>query len=300
MTPLLLLLALAPLSTRGDSDLYRRAVTRAVARAQTDLYAAAAPRFEVDHSRWDDPWIVTTEHYEVRSTESYAQARRYADELEFMRREFVALLGPGRNPTRRSQIWIFPSIGDYNTFNADAAEHSSMLGSNYAGQHPEQPVATYQERNATLLGMWITHGAVHQYLDQCFGPQRLLWVEEGLASYFALFWDWSYGASQLEEVEKSRAFVPLERLVRDPIEAYVGNAHARFVELGMLFRFLLDTWESTRNGAAGDPTTGPFQDYLRTVARGQSGEGTEFARIFDEAASLIEDDFKSFEFPQED
>lgn len=285
-----------PESAKPES-LYRRVVGRALERAKANLVAAAD--LDVDHSRWEDPWVVVSEHYEVRSTKSYAQARTIADSSEFLRGEFVKLLGEGTSGgrTTRQKIWILPNISDYNRFgNENGAEHSSMLGSYYASDDPAQPVATYENGNPTQLGMWITHSAVHQFLEQNFGIQRELWVDEGLASYFALFWDWAYGAKELERLEKSRAFIPLARLVRDPLQAYVAKPHEHFIELGMLFHFLLNSCEATRNGATGDPTTGPFQEFLRLAVRGQDVSGTEFMASFEEASDLLEEDFKNFDF----
>jgi hypothetical protein len=296
----LLLLSLIAGPVQGASaakppDLYRRAVARALERAQAEL--ATGLRFDVDHSRWEDPWVVTTPHYEVRTTASYAQAAEVARSLEFMHGEIVKLLGEGRAPAGPRRVWILPSIGEYNRFGEQhGAEHSSMLGCFFAADHPEQPIVSYQNGNATLLGMWLTHGAVHQHLAQGFGPQRELWIEEGLASYFALFWDWSYGARELERIQGTRGFVPLARLVREPLQAYVGQAHERFIELGMLFHFLLNHCEATKNGAAGDPTTGPFQEFLRAAVRGQGVAETEFVQTFEEASELLEQDFKAFPF----
>jgi hypothetical protein len=282
-------------STKHETP-YRRVIARALERTEADLLAAA--KFDVDHSRWQDPWVVTTEHYEVRSTKSYTQARTIADSCEFLRGEFVKLLGEGRGGRQaRQSIWVFPNISDYNRFgNANGAEHSSMLGSYYARDDAAQPVATYENGNPTLLGMWITHSAVHQFLEQSFGPQGEVWIDEGLASYFALFWDWSYGASELERLQKSRTFIPLARLVREPIQAYVAQAQEHFIELGMLFHFLLNSCEATRNGAGGDPSTGPFQEFLRAAVRGQDVSGSEFVKAFQEDAELLEADFRKFDF----
>ena len=294
---LLLLLVSLQSGARARTDgPYGRVVARALERSAAELLAAA--KFDVDHSRWEDPWVVTSEHYEVRSIKSYAQARTIANSSEFLRGEFVKLLGEGRGGrAARHAIWIFPYIGDYNRFgNANGAEHSSMLGSYYASDDPAQPVATYENGNPTLLGMWITHSAVHQFVEQNFGTQREVWIDEGLASYFALFWDWSYGASELERIKKARAFIPLTRLVREPIQAYLGQAHDRFIELGMLFHFLLNSCETTRNGAGGDPSTGPFQEFLRAAVRGQDVSDTEFMQTFEDAPELLEEDFKKFDF----
>jgi len=297
--PVLVLFGLQGSPAAKPADLYRRAVARALTRARTELVAGA--KLDVDHSRWEDPWVVLTEHYEVRSTRSYLQARSIADSSEFLRGEMVKLLGEGRGGrTARQPIWIFPTLAAYKQFGqANGEEHSSMWGSYYANKDPALAVATYENGNPTLLGMWVTHSAVHQFLEQCFGGEHLLWVDEGLASYFALFWDWPYGAAELERLKQAHALVPLTRLVREPIQAYLDKPHDRFIELGMLFQYLLHSCDATKNGAGGDPATGPFQEFLRLAVRGQDVSDTEFATSFEEATALLEEDFKNFDFAKQ-
>jgi len=304
------LLALAPLvappfvspvtATRaplGPEGLYQRALTRALERSQADLLVSLNGLWQ-DHSKWESPWIASSEHYEVRTTDSYTLAAYMAGQLEYMRGEMVKLLGEGSGSNERLPIWILPNLGAFNTVGAQAAEHSSMYGSFYADQVAGGPVATYYVSNRTLLGMWVTHGAVHQFLERSFGVQPPTWVAEGLASYFALYWDWGYGAKELKSLGRNRTYVPIERLVRDGLPAYVNSADQRFIELGMLFHYLLNYCESTRIGAGGDPATGPFRDFLRLAVRGQDTERTEFAKILEEDASSIESDFKGFDFPE--
>src|SRR5262245_66637221 len=99
-----LLLALQGPTAPKPASIYQRVVARAIERAEAGLLDAV--RFDVDHSRWEDPWVVTTNHYEVRTTRSYAQARTIADSAEYMRGEFVKLLGEGRGGrTARQAIW---------------------------------------------------------------------------------------------------------------------------------------------------------------------------------------------------
>lgn len=302
MTPALLLLlaCLQAAPAVRAPELYGRVVKRSTERAQRALLATL--NFEVDHSRFEDPWIVTTAHYELRATVSYAQTKKLAEGLEFVRGEFAKLLGEPKTPHGgRNKIWVLPSFGGYNAFGLQngAEVHSSVLGSYYFAGHAEQPVISYQNGNDVLLGMWITHSALHQYLEQNFGPQSQVWVDEGLASYFALFWDWPYGAARLEELEKSRDYVPLERLLREPLEAYLSKPDPRFIELGMLFHFLLNSCEATKNGATGDPSSGPFQEFLRAAVRGQDVSDSEFTQTFEEASALLEQDFKAFDFAKQ-
>ncbi|NOT31603.1 MAG: hypothetical protein HOP15_14245 [Planctomycetes bacterium] len=293
-----LLLASAQSGAVKPVDFYRSVVARAAERAHAEVRVAL--KFDVDHSRWEDPWVLTSAHYEVRTTHSYAQAAKISRDLEFMYAEFVKLLGEGPAQSAPRRVWVFPTLAAYNVFgNEVGAEHSSLLGTFFANQHPEQPVAAYQNGNPTLLGMWITHGALHQYLEQSFGPQRLTWVDEGLAAYFSLFFDWAYAARELERIERGPSCVSLERLVREPIQAYANLPDDRFIQLGMLFHFLLNFCEATRNGATGDPAAGPFQDSLRAAVRGKDVSEDEFMQSLEEAADLLEEDFKNFDFAKQ-
>jgi hypothetical protein len=144
--------------------------------------------------------------------------------------------------------------------------------------------------------MWVTHSATHQYLEQTFGNAMPTWVSEGLASYFALYWDWEYGKRELRRLIDAGRLVPLRRLVAEPLPAYVGSADARFIELGMLFHFLLNYCEGTKLGAAGDPDDGPFLQFLRASVRGQDTSKLVFVQTVEEAAELLEEDFKDCAF----
>lgn len=288
-----LLLALAPQGARTEAA-YRRVVTQALARAQEQL--AAGSDFAVDHSRWEDPWVLRSPHYEVRTTKSYAQARTLSQSLEFMHAEFEQLLGPAPAREGTFRVWILPDLAAYNQLGNSAGDHSSLLGSFYASEHAERPVASYQSSNATLLGMWVTHSAVHQYLETHHGAGAPTWVAEGLASYFALYWDWAYGTREFERLKLAGKLIPLERLMSEALPAYRAAPEERFLELGMLFHFLLNSCEATRNGATGDPTTGPFQEFLRLAVRGQDTRATDFMLSLEDALELLQEEFEGHVF----
>lgn len=289
-----LALALLPQDT-SPGGAYRRVVTAALSRAQTRLEAGLD--LEVDHSRWDDPWIVRTAHYEVRTTKSRGQAATLAKSLEFMRAEFEQLLGPAPAREERQRIWIVPDLGAYNQLGNDhGGDHSSVLGSFFAQEHPERPVIAMQSQNPTLLGMWVTHSAAHQYVNAAFGEHAPTWVSEGLASYFALYWDWSFGARELARLRGERRLLPLATLMRETLPNYRQGPETRFLQLGMLFHFLLNSCEITRNGTDGDPETGPFREYLRLAVRGEDTRETDFAQSLDEALDVIEEEFQAHEF----
>jgi hypothetical protein len=278
----------------GADSPYRRVLRKALREAQKNLVAGLD--LVVDHSTWADPWVVESEHFSVRTTVGYAYGAQIARDLEYMRGEWIRLLGEGRPITERGAVWIHPTLGEYNRFGGSFAEHSSMYGSFYAAGAPESPVATFYDSNRTRLGMWVTHSATHQYLERSFGRSMPTWVSEGLASYFALYWDWDYGKRELARLEQSGRLVPLRKLIFDALPAYVGSAEERFLELGMLFHFLLNYCEGTRIGADGDPSTGPFLEFLRATVRGQDTSKLAFVATIEEAAELLEEDFKSCRF----
>lgn len=294
---LLVLVSSGASSGPGDETVdtpYRRVLRRALEKSQRELVAGLD--LVVDHSKWSDPWVVRSEHFEVRTTVGYAYAAQFTRDLEYMRSEWVRLLGKGRDPAERGAVWIFPTLNEYNQFGGNFAEHSSMYGSFYGAGSPGEPVATYHVANRTLLGMWVTHSATHQYLERAFGTSMPTWVSEGLASYFALYWDWDFGKSNLARLQESGRFIPLRRLVSDPLPSYARNADDRFLELGMLFHFLLNYCDGTRLGADGDPATGPFLEFLRAAVRGQDTSKSTFVATLEEAAELLEEDFKSCSF----
>lgn len=291
---LALALALLP-QDHTPSAAYQRVVGAALARAQTKLEAGLV--LEVDHSSWDDPWIVRTPRYEVRTTKSRGQAATLAKSLEFMHAEFEKLLGPAPAREERHRVWVVPDLAAYNQLgDAHGGDHSSVLGSFFAPDHPERPVIAMQSSNATLLGMWVTHSAAHQYVQAAFGERAPTWVSEGLASYFALYWDWSYGARELARLRTARRLVPLATLLQENLPAYRQAPDVRFIQLGMLFHFLLNSCEATRDGVDGDPATGPFREFLRRAVRGEDTRETDLALTLEEALDLVEEEFLAHEF----
>jgi hypothetical protein len=293
-----LVLGSAITSSAPDPDvrgaLYTRVLAGATERAQAELLAGI--QLWKDHSRWEDPWIVESKHYSVRTTASHFVAAKIASDLEFMFGEFQRLLGSPFEPTQRFQIWIFPTIGDYNSFGANSDEHSSMYGAFYATQAPESPVATCYTPNTNLLGMFVTHGATHQFMENAFGGQPPTWIAEGLASYFSLYFGWAHGATELARLVHSGRFIPLEQLLDAPLPAYMDRPDERFIELGMLFNYLLNEREDTRIGAGGDPATGPFLEYVRAVLRGRNISQLDVAPLLAEDIEILEQDFKAHDF----
>lgn len=270
-------------------------LTDAVARALQE----AQRRFEKsvdlwrDHSTWDSPWVARTGHFEVRTTVSHALAAELARSLHAeMLPIFHRELGIDAVPPAPVRVQVYGTIDEYNAF-CDAnggAEHGSFLGSHNATALPHQPVAVAWSENPVLLKMQVTHGVAHQYLAAVF-PQRELptWVDEGLAAYFASFWAWQWTLEEFEKLKARNGIPRLRQLLRDGIDAYGLDTHARMIGLGMLFHYLLTFREDTRTAVGDDGSVrAPFRDWLRALLEGRDAGGHPCQDLFDDADRLEE------------
>ncbi len=287
----------------GDSDavgskrLYEKVLADAIARE------GAAVREKItlreDHSTWESAWRVESRYYEVRTTHSRAFGLEVAQGLDTMLGHFQSILDVDYAPPAKFPIFIFPSLPEYNAFGEQhGQEHSSFMGAFYSLQHPEKAVATYYLRDHTLLQMWITHAAAHQYVAAAFPRQPPLWVDEGLAAYFSLYWAYGYGVAELERIESTNKWIPLRRLLTDDFKEYEGSAHDRWMELGMLFTYLMWEREDTRSSPdeRGRPTEGPFVGYIRVVLNGGNPSGLSVHPLLTTGRDQLEIDFRAHEF----
>src|SRR5262245_2163013 len=159
--------------------LFDRAVKRAVESAQADMVKKIS--LGQDHSSWNDPWLVKGAHYAVRTTHSRFVGLEIAQDLEAMLPHFRGLLQTNFTPEQPFVVNIFPSIAEYNEYGGRFGEHTSFYGSFYSAEDPERPVVTYWINNRSLLRMWVTHSASHQFVAHAFPGQAVpAWVEEGL------------------------------------------------------------------------------------------------------------------------
>ena len=278
--------------TAGDR-LVRTCVSTAVVRAQTQYWSTV--ELVEDHSTWETAWEVSSDHYRVRTTHSHFLAQDLAQGLESMLAHYQSLFGTDFAPARPLPVFVHETIAEYNQFGNDhGAEHSSILGAFYASQHPEAPVAAVYTANSTLLRMSVTHAATHQFVEAAFGNRPAVPIDEGLASYFSLFWDWGYGASEHRRFQERDSFLPLARLLREDLADYVSNPHDRFMQLGMFFHYLLNVRESTRTASEG--ATPPFMEYVRAVVRGQDPRTLPFAELLASDLETLEADFRETAF----
>jgi len=286
-----------PADDAPDSP-YERALRKSVRRAQLELQRELD--LWEDHSSWDDPWIARSEHYEVRTTHSRGLARDLARGLDQMLGFFQSVLRRRYTPDAPFQVHVFPGLAEYNEFGTQhGAEHSSFYGSFFASAAPGQPVATYFVENRVLLRMWVTHGATHQFVAAAFGSEGPPWISEGLAAYFALYWDNAYGPAELERISAQGGDIPLGELLAAPEARYTDRPHERLVQLGMLFTYLLSFRDDTRLVYDGEElVSAPFADYVVAVLRSQNVEANPVHELFTVDLEALELDFRGFEFPR--
>jgi len=289
-------LALAVSDFRSAPPGFENALDRALDRAHEVVVDAVD--LWVDHSSWETAWRVPSENYLVRTTHSRHLGLSTAQGLETMLASFQRILDTDYVPNRKFPVWIFPSIQEYNAFGngQGADEHSSFFGAFYDATHPERPVATAYDPNHYLLYIHATHGAVHQFLDQAFGSGRPLWLEEGLAAYFSLYWDETWGPAELRRIVDEGRFVPLRQLLAtQTLGEYrsYDQMHVRLIELGMFFTYLLHFREETRMDADADA---PFVDYVRALLHNRDVSSLPFYQLFSSRLDELEEDLMAFDF----
>jgi hypothetical protein len=272
------------------------ALQRALERAQKDVESKL--ELWADHSTWEKAWQVASPHYIVRTTRSHWFGRQMGETLESMYPRFQELLAPGFEPPSKLVVNVFPDIASYNTFGEqNGAEHSSFYGSFFAQQASDRSVAATYHENPTLMRMWLTHSATHQFLDRAFTSPRLAWIEEGLSAYFELQWDYAYGVAELERMKAEGKLIPLRQLLPAPVQQYTTRTHERFIQLGMLMYYLLYFREDTRTVMdEGVLLQAPFNDYLREMLTGRDNTKNPVHELFTQRIDELERDFHAYEF----
>ena len=290
-----LLVGAAPLHAGEPVQPYREALDRAL----TDERAKVAEtEIWTDHSTWENAWVATSTHYEVRTTQSFGLARDLAGGLDTLQGFFRSVLGSSHVPAQRAKVFVFPDIAAYNQFGQanNAAEHSSFYGSFHAVQAPDRPVAAVFDKNLTWLRIQITHSAAHQWLREAYTNTPPTWVDEGLASYFSLYWHPRWGAGELRKIIAEDRFLPLATLLAEPITGYSNRTDQRFIELGMLCSYLFHYREDTRTVEAdGTVVRAPFRDYVVALLEGRDTAALPVHALFLDLPAL-QQQFTTFEF----
>ncbi len=254
-----------------------------------------------ERTTWETAWVARSEHYEVRSLHSYGLAKQIADGQETMLEHFQRVLGKGIQRSEPFVIHVRRDVGAYNQAGEEfGTEHSSFYGSYFAEQEERTPVEVAWDRNTTWLQIQITHSALHQFLKTAHPGARMpAWVEEGLAAYFSFYWDQAWAIAELQRMRTDDEVLGFRQLAATNLSSFGRDTHARMVQLGMLFSWLMDYREDTRiqHDADGAVTGGRFLEVLRKLC---NGEG-EFAALnfITELGGPIDlmKDFTAYEFP---
>jgi hypothetical protein len=282
----------------GNEEAIARALDRALERSQARL----RERVELvdDHSTWEQAWEIGSENFNVKTPMNWYIGARLGRDLDAMLEHFRKLTRSNWRPQVPLPIYLFPNLGDYNTFGNDFGEHhSSVLGSFYATSHPERPVTMYFHVNPYYLGMWATHSAFHQFVAQAFTTTPPTWFEEGLAAYFSIYyWDTAYGVGEFERIVRDGSFLPLSQLMREGVDAYPADPQTRFVELAMLFNYLLNYREDTRTqtNENGDILLAPAADFVADVLAGRDVSWNPVQELVSVRLAELEADLKAYDF----
>lgn len=288
----------ADLTAQQDKRI-EAALSKAVRAAQAKLEQKAT--LWTDHSKWARARIVKSKYFAVRTTQNHVYGKRMAEGLDAMAGHFKSLLKPDHDWGDRAQILLFPTLTDYNTAGNNAntqAVHSSIYGSFYASEQTGRPVAAVFHANYTLVCIEVTHSAVHHFLDRAYpGATPPIWVQEGLAGYFSLYWSWSWGASELARFQEQKSWVPLDRALKNGLNRYGNKAHQHFIQLGMLFKYLLHERADTKSTPDDDGVQqGPFADYLRKTLQGIDVKKHPVHKLLFENTKQLEAELKAHEF----
>jgi hypothetical protein len=251
-----------------------------------------------DHSTWETAWVVESDYFSVRTTLGYGFGMEVARGLETMLEHFQSTLGTEFAPETPLPVFVLPDLAAYNTFGDEfGTEHSSFAGSFYADAHPERVVAAAHADNLTWLRMQITHSVVHQFLAAAYPDETIpTWIDEGLAAYFSLFWDYNWGLQEWARIRAEK--VPLPRLLGDALPQYTRDAHDRFIQLGMLFHYLILFREDTRTTLPNEEEQrGPFRDYLVGLIRGETDVDSPVHAVMSQLEEL-DQALLGFEFPR--
>ena len=274
---------------------------RALDRAVQRMHRSLAPQLDIwtDHSKFENAWVASSEHFTVRTTLSHGLAADVARGLETMLGHIHRTLGIDTAPPRRLPVYVFATRAEYNAFGAtNGDQHSSFYGSFYAANHADRPVAAEWSDNPILAQMQITHSVVHQYLREAFpGVALPLWLDEGLAAYFASFWDYGWTRAEYKKDREQGRIVPLARVLRAQLQDFALDTTPRMLELAMFCDWLLRYCPETKStpGADGAPH-GAFVDYVRALLRGDDVARAPFRASIADPQALV-DAFDAFTFP---
>jgi len=251
-----------------------------------------------DHTTFETAWEVTSPHFRVRAVHSRTLAAQVCSDLEQMLPKFQQVLGTSFVPAEPLPVFVLRTLREYNTFgDQHGDEHSSFSGAFYAPGHRERPVAILYNRDPTYFRATLTHSVAHQYIDAAFGGQRTAWFDEGVASYFALYWSYGRAVAEWERMRTNHRIIPMNQLLTNNIADFSDRPRERQAQLGLLFTWLMWRHDSTYSEEVdGELRPGSFAKFMRAVVRGGRVADQPFMTWMRDQGDALAEDFAAYDF----
>lgn len=251
-----------------------------------------------DHTTQDTAWEVTSPHFRVRAVHSRTLAAQVCSDLEQMLPSFQKVLGTSFVPAVPFPVFVLRTLPEYNAFgDLHGAEHSSFSGAFYAPGHPERPVAILYHRDETYFRATLTHSVAHQFIDAAFQAQRPAWIDEGVASYFALYWSYGRAVAEWDLMRANDRTIPLNQLLTDNIADFSDRPREREAELGLFFTWLMWQHSSTYSEEVdGELRAGSFLKFVRAAVRGGRVADQPFMEWMRGQGDTLAAEFTAYDF----
>ena len=272
-----------------------RAFAHALSSART-LVDKLDPRFE--HSTWEDPWVIPSEHYEVRTTASRAYGVRMSATLEAMLPIYGQLFDTDKLPRGRVPVLIHPTQEAYSQFGDDHSdERSSIWGGFFDPNNPGGAIATVYDPNEALERMYLVRSSCQQFVHYAFNGRSLPTpLAQGLGAYAETFWVWDFLLTRFEELRDSNQLIPLPELLSAERSAYVTRPEVFNVQLAVLTTYLRNFREDTSSEMDGARLleAGPFDQYVRKIVRGKRVADDPVHKLLTEEGEALDAEIRAF------
>jgi len=234
---------------------------------------------------WAKEFAIATKHYEVTTDVSPEFTTLVGEHMEQILAEYRRRLsGFECDLNERFRVVVYKERADY-----DANVPKSLAGSTGAFMSGSKTLATYLgERTREEAFRTLYHEGFHQFMFRCIARKCPLWVNEGLAEYFAEatwngrgFETGQVPPERLTVVQKgirTKEFLPFKRLFAMKTDAWLSHlridrsrASLQYSQAWSIVHFLI-------HGDHGRHRQ-KLLGYLQDIARGMNEE-TAFERNF--------------------
>lgn len=254
--------------------------------------------FSVDHSSWEDPWVVQSDHYELRTTASRAYGVRMVNTLEGMLPIYQELFDTDKLPQRRVPVLIHPTQEAYSQYGDDHSdERSSIWGGYFDPNNPGGAIATVFDKSDSLQRMYLVRSSCQEFIHSAFGSQNLpVSLTQGLGAYAETFWVWDFLLSRFEQLRDAGQLIPLGELLTANRDAYVDRVELFNVQLAVTITYLRMFREDTRSELNGLKLVeaGSFDEYVRKAVRGEKLQGDPVHALLTEETDALDAEIRAF------